>query len=108
MLNHGTQHAVPDILQLSAAQWRDTFDTNVHPFFYLAQAAVPHLARAPFPTITVNASINMAVGHPELLDYTATKGAIVAFMRALSNQLVGDTGIRCNAVAPGPIWTPLM
>lgn len=50
----------------------------------------------------------MAVGHPELIDYTATKGAMIAFMRALSNQVVGDKGIRCNAVAPGPIWTPLM
>ena len=59
-------------------------------------------------TITFNASINMAVGRPELLDYTATKGAIVAFMRALSNQIVGERGIRVNVVAPGPIWTPLM
>lgn len=59
-------------------------------------------------TINFNASINMAVGHPELVDYTATKGAIVGLMRALSNQIVGDKGIRCNAVAPGPIWTPLM
>ncbi len=50
----------------------------------------------------------MAVGHPELVDYSATKGAIVGFMRALNDQLVGEKGIRCNAVAPGPIWTPLM
>ena len=50
----------------------------------------------------------MAVGHPELIDYTATKGAMVGFMRALSNQIVGEKGIRCNAIAPGPIWTPLM
>ena len=59
-------------------------------------------------TIAFNASINMAVGHPELIDYTATKGAMIGFMRALSNQIVGDKGIRCNAVAPGPIWSPLM
>ncbi len=50
----------------------------------------------------------MAVGHPELIDYTATKGAMIGFMRALSNQIVGEKGVRCNAVAPGPIWTPLM
>lgn len=50
----------------------------------------------------------MAIGHPELIDYTATKGAMIGFMRALSNQIVGEKGVRCNAVAPGPIWTPLM
>lgn len=108
VLNHGNQNAVSDITELSSEQWRDTFDTNIHPFFYITKAAVPHLAKSPTPTITFNASINMAVGHPDLLDYTATKGAIVAFMRSLSNQIVGEKGIRCNAVAPGPIWTPLM
>lgn len=50
----------------------------------------------------------MAIGRPELIDYTATKGAMIGFMRALSNQIVGEKGVRCNAVAPGPIWTPLM
>ena len=108
VLNHAVQNAVTDVLHLSGEQWRDTFNTNIHPFFYISKAAVPHLERSPFPTITFNGSINMAVGHPGLLDYTATKGAIIAFMRGLSNQLVGERGIRCNAVAPGPIWTPLM
>ena len=70
------------------------------------QAVIPHLEEG--STITFNASINMAVGHPELIDYTATKGAMVGFMRALSNQIVGEKNIRCNAIAPGPIWTPLM
>lgn len=59
-------------------------------------------------TITLCASVNPSVGHPELVDYTATKGAIVGFGRALSNQIVGESGIRVNIVAPGPIWTPLM
>ena len=72
----------------------------------ITQAAIPHMEEG--STIAFNASINMAVGHPELIDYTATKGAMVGFMRALSNQIVGNKGIRCNAVAPGPIWTPLM
>ena len=57
------------------------------------QAVIPHLEEG--STITFNASINMAVGHPELIDYTATKGAMVGFMRALSNQIVGEKNIRC-------------
>lgn len=108
ILNHGTQNACTDITKLSSEQWLDTFNTNIHSFFFLSKAAIPELEKSPYATITFNASINMAVGHPQLLDYTATKGAIIAFMRALSNQIVGDKGIRCNAVAPGPIWTPLM
>ena len=58
-------------------------------------------------TIINNASINAYVGRPDLLDYTSTKGAIVAFTRGLSNQYVGK-GIRVNAVCPGPVWTPLI
>jgi len=106
VLNHGTQNANTYLPTLSTEQWHNTFDTNIHSFFYICKAAIPHLP--PGATINFNASINMAVGHPELIDYTATKGAIVGFMRALSNQLVGEKGIRCNAVAPGPIWTPLI
>jgi NAD(P)-dependent dehydrogenase (short-subunit alcohol dehydrogenase family) len=107
-LNHGNQNAVTDVTELPSEQWVRTFETNIHSFFYIVKAAVPLLEKSPYPSINFNASINMAVGHPELLDYTATKGAIIAFMRGLSNQLVGDKRIRCNAVAPGPIWTPLM
>lgn len=58
-------------------------------------------------TIINNASINAYIGRPDLLDYTSTKGAIVSFTRGLSNQYVGQ-GIRCNAVAPGPVWAPLV
>ncbi|CCM04189.1 uncharacterized protein FIBRA_06355 [Fibroporia radiculosa] len=106
VLNHGTQNANTYLPTLPTEQWHNTFDTNIHSFFYICKAAIPHLP--PGATINFNASINMAVGHPELIDYTATKGAMIGFMRALSNQLVGDKGIRCNAVAPGPIWTPLI
>lgn len=95
-------------MDLSSEQWVDTFNTNIHSFFYIVKASVPHLEKSPFPTITFNASINPAIGHPELLDYTATKGAIYGFMRGLSNQVLPSKNIRCNVVAPGPIWTPLM
>ncbi|KAI0673395.1 NAD-P-binding protein [Trametes maxima] len=106
VLNHGTQNANTDLSSLPTEQWHEVFDTNIHSCFYLTKAAIPHLKEG--STITFNASINMAVGHPELIDYTATKGAMIGFMRALSNQIVGKRGIRCNAVAPGPIWTPLI
>lgn len=108
VLNHATQQAVTDITKLESSQWVKVFEINIHSFFYISKASVPALAKSPHATITFDASINPAIGHPELLDYTATKGAIIAFMRALSNQVVGEKGIRCNAVAPGPIWTPLM
>ncbi|KAH9944161.1 NAD(P)-binding protein [Epithele typhae] len=106
ILNHGTQNANKYLPTLPTEQWHEVFDTNIHSFFYLTKAAVPRLE--PGSSITFNASINFAVGHPELTDYTATKGAMIGFMRALSNQIVGEKGIRCNAVAPGPIWTPLV
>ena len=86
-------------------QWVFTFDTNIHPYFYLAKYTLPHMS--PGSAIINNASINAYIGRPDLLDYTATKGAIVAFTRGLSNQYVGR-GIRVNAVAPGPVWTPLI
>lgn len=86
-------------------QWEHTFNTNIHPFFYLSKYTIPHMKRG--DTIINNASINAYVGRPDLLDYTSTKGAIVSFTRGLSNQYVGR-GIRVNAVAPGPVWTPLV
>jgi len=104
--NHGTQKSVTDLTEISTSQWHETFDTNIHPFFYLTKAALPHIPRG--GAIVFNASVNPQVGHPELVDYTATKGAIIGLMRALSNQIVGSKGIRVNAVAPGPIWTPLI
>ncbi|ETW86996.1 hypothetical protein HETIRDRAFT_413346 [Heterobasidion irregulare TC 32-1] len=74
--------------------------------FSIVKHAILHMPSG--SSITFNASINFAKGHPKLVDYTATKGAIVGFMRALSNQIVAERGIRVNAVAPGPIWTPLI
>lgn len=83
----------------SREQWELTFNTNIHPYFYLAKYAIPHLKRG--STIINCASVNPYVGRDDLLDYTSTKGAIVAFTRALSNQQISK-GIRVNAVCPGP------
>jgi NAD(P)-dependent dehydrogenase (short-subunit alcohol dehydrogenase family) len=82
-----------------------TFNTNIHPFFYLSKYALPHMKAG--ATIINNASINAYIGRPDLLDYTSTKGAIIAFTRGLHNQVISK-GIRVNAVAPGPVWTPLI
>ncbi|EIN13947.1 NAD(P)-binding protein [Punctularia strigosozonata HHB-11173 SS5] len=106
ILNHGTQIANTDVVDLPTEQWHDTFDVNIHSFFYLTKAAIPHMPEG--SSIVYDASINFAIGHPELLDYTATKGAMIGFMRAVSNQIVGEKKMRVNAVAPGPIWTPLI
>ncbi|KAG8898775.1 hypothetical protein FRB99_007175 [Tulasnella sp. 403] len=106
VLNHGIQHVQKDIEELSPEQWLNTFDVNIHPHFYIVHAALGHLSEG--STITMNASVNHFKGHPLLVDYTATKGAMVGFARALSNAIVGKRGIRVNVVAPGPIWTPLI
>jgi NAD(P)-dependent dehydrogenase (short-subunit alcohol dehydrogenase family) len=103
--NAAYQMMVDDISELSEEQWIRTFDTNIHPFFYLSKYALKHMGKG--ATIINNASINAYIGRPDLLDYTSTKGAIVSFTRGLSNQYVSK-GIRVNAVAPGPVWTPLI
>jgi len=103
--NHAYQMMVEDIKDLDEDQWVKTFNTNIHPFFYLSKYALPHMKRG--ATIINNASINAYIGRPDLLDYTSTKGAIISFTRGLSNQYVSK-GIRVNAVAPGPVWTPLI
>lgn len=90
---------VEDIADLSEEQWEHTFNTNIHPFFYLSKYSLPHMKRG--STIINNASINAYIGRPDLLDYTSTKGAIVSFTRGLSNQVLSK-GVRVNAVAPGP------
>jgi len=104
--NAGTQTEVPDIKDLPSEQWRHVFDVNIHAIFYLTKNILPMMPWG--GSIINNASINPFVGHPGLLDYTATKGAIVGFTRALSNQIVKEKGVRVNAVCPGPIWTPLV
>ncbi|KAK4154035.1 hypothetical protein C8A00DRAFT_33211 [Chaetomidium leptoderma] len=103
--NAAYQMVVEDIKDLSEDQWLHTFNTNIHPYFFLAKYVLPHMKRG--STIINNASINAYIGRPDLLDYTSTKGAIISFTRGLSNQQVGK-GIRVNAIAPGPVWTPLI
>lgn len=102
--NAGEQHPDEDITDISEEQLRRTFQTNIFGMFFLVQAARPHLKSG--AAIINCTSVTMYQGSKELLDYSSTKGAITAFTRSLSENLVGD-GIRVNAVAPGPIWTPL-
>jgi NAD(P)-dependent dehydrogenase (short-subunit alcohol dehydrogenase family) len=103
--NAAEQHPQKSITDISREQLERTFRTNIFSFFYLTKAALPHLADG--STIVNCTSVTAYKGSPELLDYSSTKGAIVAFTRSLSLQLA-EQGIRVNAVAPGPIWTPLI
>lgn len=103
--NAAEQHPTKSILEISNAQLERTFCTNIFSYFYLVRAALPHLRRN--SGIINTTSVTAYRGSPGLLDYSATKGAIVTFTRSLAMQLV-DKGIRVNAVAPGPIWTPLI
>jgi len=102
--NAGEQHPDKEITDITEDQLRRTFQTNIFGMFFLVQAARPHLKSG--ATIINCTSVTMYQGSKELLDYSSTKGAITAFTRSLSENLIGD-GIRVNAVAPGPIWTPL-
>jgi NAD(P)-dependent dehydrogenase (short-subunit alcohol dehydrogenase family) len=102
--NAGEQHPDEDIRNITEEQLRRTFQTNIFGMFFLVQAALPHLKEG--SAIINCTSVTMYKGSPQLLDYSATKGAITAFTRSLSKALVKQ-GIRVNAVAPGPIWTPL-
>ncbi len=102
--NAGEQHPDKEITDISEDQLRRTFQTNIFGMFFLVQAVRPHLNEG--AAIINCTSVTQYKGSKELLDYSATKGAITAFTRSLSENLVGE-GIRVNAVAPGPIWTPL-
>lgn len=84
---------------MNRAQWENSFNTNIHPFYYLSKYALQHMKRG--STIINCSSVNPYIGRGDLLDYTSTKGAIVAFTRGLSNQQVRK-GIRVNCVCPGP------
>jgi NAD(P)-dependent dehydrogenase (short-subunit alcohol dehydrogenase family) len=103
--NAAEQHPQESIEDITSEQLERTFRTNIFSFFYLTKAAIKHLKAG--SAIINTASITAYHGHEQLLDYSATKGAIVTFTRSLSLQLHAK-GIRVNAVAPGPIWTPLI
>ncbi|MFL5220961.1 MAG: SDR family oxidoreductase [Microvirga sp.] len=103
--NAAEQHPQKDIDKVTPEQIERTFRTNIFGYFFMTQAALPHLKKG--AAIVNTTSVTAYRGSPELLDYSATKGAIVAFTRSLAKKLV-EKGIRVNGVAPGPIWTPLI
>ncbi|MFE1743712.1 SDR family oxidoreductase [Coleofasciculus sp. H7-2] len=103
--NAAEQHPQQSIEDISAAQLERTFRTNIFSMFFLTKAALKHLKEG--SAIINTTSVTAYKGNQQLLDYSSTKGAIVAFTRSLSQSLV-EKGIRVNGVAPGPIWTPLI
>ena len=103
--NAGEQHVQQEPEEITAQQLERTFRTNIFAQFFVVKAALPHLKSG--SAIVNIASVTAYQGSPMLVDYSSTKGAIVSFTRALSNSVV-ERGIRVNAVAPGPIWTPLI
>lgn len=103
--NAAEQHPQQTLLDISSEQLEKTFQTNVFSMFYLTKAILPNLKKG--SSIINTTSVTAYEGNPVLIDYSSTKGAIVSFTRALSNELA-EKGIRVNAVAPGPIWTPLI
>jgi len=105
--NAAEQHPKDSLEEIDAAQLERTFRTNIFSMFYLTKAALPHLRDRPGAAIINTTSVTAYRGSGHLIDYSATKGAIVAFTRSLS-QALASQGIRVNAVAPGPIWTPLI
>lgn len=102
--NAGKQQAVDKLEDLTTQQIDDTFKTNVYALYWICKAALPHLQ--PGSVIINSTSVQGVAPSPNLLDYAPTKAAIIAFTRAFAQQVV-DKGIRVNAVAPGPFWTPL-
>ena len=103
--NAAEQHPTEEIDKLTDRQLQRTFRTNIFAQFYFVKAALEHLKKG--SAIINTASVTAYRGSPHLVDYAATKGAIIAFTRSLSKALVSQ-GIRVNAVAPGPVWTPLI
>jgi NAD(P)-dependent dehydrogenase (short-subunit alcohol dehydrogenase family) len=103
--NAAEQHPQKGIEDITSEQLERTFRTNIFSFFYLTKAALPHLKKG--SAIVNTSSVTAYAGNEQLLDYSATKGAITTFTRSLSLSLAGK-GIRVNGVAPGPIWTPLI
>ena len=103
--NAAEQHPQEKLEDISEEQWEKTFRTNIFGMFQMTKAALPHLGKG--ASIINTSSVTAYKGSPQLLDYSATKGAITAFTRSLSMNLA-ERGIRVNGVAPGPIWTPLI
>jgi NAD(P)-dependent dehydrogenase (short-subunit alcohol dehydrogenase family) len=103
--NAAHQATFENIADISDEEWESTFKVNIHAMFYLVKAAVPHMK--PGSAIVNTASVNSDMPNPILLAYATTKGAVQNFTGGLA-QMLADKGIRVNAVAPGPIWTPLI
>lgn len=103
--NAAVQYEQKDIQDITAAQWEYTFKVNIFSYFYLSKYAVTYLKEG--SSIINTTSVTAYKGNETLMDYSSTKGAIVSFTRSLSQSLV-KKGIRVNAVAPGPVWTPLI
>ncbi|MDQ7093504.1 SDR family oxidoreductase [Desulfosporosinus sp. PR] len=103
--NAGEQHPQNSLLDITSFQLERTFRTNIFGCFHLSKAVLPHLKSG--STIINTTSITAYEGHDQLIDYSASKGAVVSFTRSLSESLC-KLGIRVNGVAPGPIWTPLI
>lgn len=105
--NAGMQVEQESLTDISSAQFDKTIHTNFYPHFWLSKFALPHMPAG--SSIINTTSITAYRGSDHLIDYAATKGAILSFTRALANNLMSqDKGIRVNGVAPGPIWTPLI
>ncbi len=103
--NAAEQHLQPDFEQITDQQIERTFRTNIFSQFYLTRDCLPHMSAG--GSIINSTSVTAYKGSPTQVDYASTKGAIVAFTRSLAMALV-KRGIRVNAVAPGPVWTPLI
>lgn len=103
--NAAYQHVQHNLEDITPEQLERTFRTNIFSYFYMSQAALPYMHET--DTIINTTSVVAYKGNKQLMDYASTKGAIVAFTRSLSQNLI-ERGIRVNAVAPGPIWTPLI